>query len=140
MTIALSPALLARIDKAAMAEFETRESFIPMVLANVLPDRAPRTLLRDGGKAPAPKLLRPVKALRKRGRVLAWFLRSPVATVRGAMTEFGMTRQAVFSTWTTLHREHGIGYAFDSSSDGLTVRLPCDESKVFVSIGGNEAV
>jgi hypothetical protein len=137
-----SPALLARIDATARAAFESRETFVPTLLdlglrlyraMNEAPYRAPRDIVRrrDGGKDPAKTLLRPVSLSSKRGRVLRYFLHSGEATVSEAMREFAMTRPAIFATWTVLNREHGIGYAFESASDAILVRLPCDEANVF---------
>lgn len=137
------PALLARIDAAATAAFESRETFVPVLLdlglrfyraMNEAPFREPRDIVRrrDGGKDAAKSLLRPVSLSSKRGRVLRYFLHSSDATVSGAMREFAMTRPAIFATWTVLNREHGIGYAFDAASDTTKARLPCDEAEVFV--------
>lgn len=85
------------------------------------PARA-RTCRRDGGKAPAAALLRPVKASSKRGRMLTLFLRG--ATVADAMTQFACSREAVFACWTALRRDHGVGYAFDAASGVIAPKLP----------------
>jgi hypothetical protein len=82
-------------------------------------EAAPRARVRSGGKAPGPKLLRPVDPSSKRGLVLARLLDDPDA--ERAAEHFDMTRRAIFTTLTTLHREHAIGYA---ASGAITILLP----------------
>jgi len=137
--IVIAPSLFSRVAMAARANFESCEAFLATVIeaglnshrAGTVPDRVPTVRRRDGGKAPAKTLLRPVNASTKRGRVLSYFLHATGATVRGAMAEFDLSRPAVFAHWTTLNLVHGVGYAFDAASDAILVRLPCDEADVF---------
>jgi hypothetical protein len=126
ITIEVPAALLARIRTAAADEFETPESLIPMVLARALPEPAPRARLRNGGKPPASKLLRPLKPRTKRAAIVRWFLRAKKAgkAVTAAMKHFRCSREAIFSHWTAIQRDHGIGYRFDGASDTITVLLP----------------
>jgi hypothetical protein len=93
---------------------------VSSIVMSSAPDRLPGTRRRDGGKAPASKLLRRVDPHSKRGRVLAFFL--PGASVADAMSQFTMTRPAIFTTFTTLHKEHGVGY--DANGGAITIRLP----------------
>lgn len=138
-SVVLSRSLLNRIEAAATANFEPLESFITTLIdlglqshrAGAVLDRAPDARKRDGGKTPAATLLRPLKASSKRTRVVHWFLHAPQASVAAAMVEFSCSREAIFSQWTAIHKEHGIGYAFDSASDAIVVHLPCDEADVF---------
>jgi hypothetical protein len=137
--VVLPRPLLNRIEAAATASFEPLESFIVALIdlglqshrAGAVLDRAPDARMRDGGKAPAATLLRPLKASSKRTRVVRWFLHAPDASVAAAMIEFDCSREAIFSQWTAIQRDHGIGYAFDAASDTIRVRLPCDEADVF---------
>jgi hypothetical protein len=125
-SVALPPALFNRLGEAALTRFESPDTLAASLINAAL---APRVRRRDGGKAPAKSLLRPVTLSSKRGRVLRYFLHN--ASVAAAMVEFGLSRNAVFATWTTLNLVHGVGYAFDSNADAITVRLPCDEADVF---------
>ncbi len=126
--VVLPRSLLDRINAAAADSFEHRDQFLLMILVlglrRHLAGRVADARRRDGGKAPAPVLLRPLTSSSKRARVLAWFLHSLDASVTAAMAEFDMTRPAIFATWTTLHAVHGIGYRFDSASDTIAVRMP----------------
>jgi hypothetical protein len=125
--ITLPPALLARLNTAAKASFETPDSiaalWIDAELRRARPE-ARATRRRNGGKAPTAKLLKPVKACSRRERLLRYFTETPGATVHGAMAEFRMTRQALFSAWTRIHFYHGIGYTFDAVNDVIHVRVP----------------
>jgi hypothetical protein len=124
----IDPALFARLEAAASEAFETPESYLMLVLNKSLPGRK---LQRNGGKAPAAKLIRLVNPRTKRGKMLALLLHASGATVAGAMAAFGCSRESVFSYLTALHLRHGIGYAFDAASDSITVRLPEGVSTVF---------
>jgi hypothetical protein len=128
-SVVLPPALFNRLGELAIEQFESRDTIAASLISAAL---APRVRMRDGGKPPAESLLRPVSQSSKRGRVLRWFMHSPDASVSAAMMEFSLTRNAVFATWTVLHREHGIGYVFDAAADVIMVRLPCNEADVFV--------
>jgi len=124
ITIELPSSLLARVRKAAANEFETPATFIPMVLARALPESVPRTILRDGGKPPARKLLRPLKPRTKRARIVRWFMESTSPTVSAAKDHFRCSREVIFAALTALHHDHGIGYAFNAASDKITLRVP----------------
>lgn len=83
-----------------------------------------RRLRRNGGKAPAKAILRPIAPGTKRGALLAFFLRDPAPAIADAMRELRMSRENIFAHWTALHRDHGVGYSFDAASGALAVRLP----------------
>src|SRR3954465_15541726 len=121
VTISLPDTLARRVRKAAIEDFESIESYIPILLDRVIPDRRRR---RSGGKAAARKSFRPVTPKLKRARILDWFCTASEPTVTGAVRHFRMTRPAVLTTLTTLHREHGIGYRLDGRTDRVTMLMP----------------
>lgn len=134
ITIRIPDALVARIEAAARAGFETCESFIPIALARIFPKRHKRKLHRNGGKAPSDRLLRPVKPGTKRARLLRWFIRSLVPTVDGAARVFRCSREGIFAHLTAMRSVHGIGYSFDAERDSITIKLPCEACGLMRSV------
>jgi len=127
LTVRIPAPLHARITAVASAEFETPESLAALRLARAFPAprlSPPRYLRRDGGKASARNLLRPLKAKTKRARMVRWFMRAPSPTVANAASAFQCSREAIFAHLCAMHREHGIGYVFDGARDRITMKLP----------------
>lgn len=76
---------------------------------------------RSGGKPAADRLLKPVKRASKRGKFLQWHFNASRA-VEDTMRVCGISRPNVFTYWTVIHREHGIGYAL--ADDCIQIILP----------------
>ena len=84
---------------------------------------ADRRKLRNGGKPPHSKLLKPIRWTSKRALFLRWFLEDEAGrTVGATMAAFRMSRPNVFAHWTALREEHGIGYRLEANT--IIPRLP----------------
>lgn len=86
---------------------------------------------RKGGKPAARRLRKPVTQ-QKRTSFLLYCMAAYGRTVGDCMERFGISRANVFSYLSTIHREHGIGYAV--KSDRITILLPPDSTRDSVFI------
>ena len=96
---------------------------LPLVLVITLIDSSYRN--RSGGKPVARSLRKPIKPNTKRAAFLRWHLEDATGRTIGAtMASFDLSRQNVITYWTTIHREHGIGYTLENNT--ITAILPAD--------------